>query len=192
MTASGLDPIAQDRRWGRVAGAAPPLSWRAPLVFVGVVGAVLASVVLWLVRTPGPLDESTFADQRNGLLAHGPHVPASVAGVPFGHHPVVLLFVRSQPSAGDIKAWSGSLPAQDLVRVIVQAPGRAVLAAGVPVVHDPGQTLARAVGLPRPNDHGPGVGYAVVDSHRVVQYATLDPSWAGNDFEIATIAGAVS
>jgi hypothetical protein len=189
---AGLDPAANDQAWGRVSGAAPPLPWKAPLVFVGLVGALLTLVVLSLVRTPGPMDERTFADQRNGLLAGGPQISASVAGVRFGRHPVVLLFVRSQPAARDVRAWSASLPAQDLVRIVVQAPGRDGEQAGVPVVHDPELVLARTVDLPRANDHGPGVGYAVIDSNRVVQYATLDPSWAGNGFEVATIAGAIS
>lgn len=60
------------------------------------------------------------------------------------------------------------------------------------VVRDLDRTLAQAVGLPRARDGGPGVGYAVIDSGRTVRYATLDPSWRGNGFEIATIAGAIT
>lgn len=60
------------------------------------------------------------------------------------------------------------------------------------VVPDPEGRLAAAVGLPRPVDGGPGVGYAVVDADGVVRYSTLDPAWADNAFEVATILGATS
>jgi hypothetical protein len=61
----------------------------------------------------------------------------------------------------------------------------------VEAVSDDEQRLAAAVNRPRPNAGGPGIGYAVVDSDRVVRYSTLDPEWAVNAFEVATIAGSV-
>lgn len=51
---------------------------------------------------------------------------------------------------------------------------------------------AAAVDLPEPEDGGPGVGYAVIDSARVVRYATLDPRWHENAFELDTIVGAIT
>lgn len=190
---SKTDTAAEDYIWGREAGATPPLPWQAPLAFVGFFGALLVVVVLALVRTPGPRDEHTFADQRNGLLAHGPRVPAVVNGVRFGHRPVVLLFVRTLPDAPDVTAWRHALPEQSRVLVVVQGPLPAIARQpGFVVVNDPGRVLAATVDLPVPNDQGPGVGYAVVDSQRIVQYATLDPSWRGNGFEVATIFGAIS
>lgn len=183
-----------DARWGRVPGAEPPLKPRMPLLFALISGLVLAAVVLFLVRTPGGMDEHSFADQRNGLLARGPRVPAEVSGVQFGGRVVVLLFLRSVPHEQDVRRWSAGLGNTVTVRVIVQgsAPANGPGFADLPLVFDPAQALARVVLLPRPNDGGPGVGYAVVDSHRLVRYSTLDPSWAGNGFEVATIAGAVS
>lgn len=156
-----------------------------------VMTALLAAVVLTVVHLPGPLDERTLADQRNGLLRRGPFLPESVAGVNLGGHPVVLLFLRTAPDAGDVRAFAAALPARARLRLVVQSPsGGDPGRQPVPVVRDPGQVLARAVDLPRPNDGGPGVGYAIIDSTRTVQYSTLDPSWPTNGFEAATIIGA--
>ena len=153
--------------------------------------ALLAVVVLMVVHLPGPLDERTLVDQRNGLLRDGPVLPESVAGVALGGHPVVLLFLRTAPDAGDVQAFAAALPARARLRLVVQSPSGGDLGRQpVPVVRDPGQVLARAVDLPRPNDGGPGVGYAIIDSTRTVQYSTLDPSWPTNGFEAATIIGA--
>ena len=48
-----------------------------------------------------------------------------------------------------------------------------------------------SVDLPTPVDQGRGIGYAVVDSDRQVQYSTLDPVYLTNAFEVATIVGSV-
>ena len=153
--------------------------------------ALLAAVVLTVVHLPGPLDERTLADQRNGLLRDGPVLPESVAGVGFGGHPVVLLFVRAVPSASEVRLFATALPARARLRLVVPSEaGGDPAGQPAPVVRDPGAVLARAVELPRPNDGGPGVGYAVIDSTRTVRYSTLDPSWPSNGFEAATIIGA--
>lgn len=185
-----LVPSGQDELWGRMPGARPPLRARTPLLFAAVSGVLLTAVVLLLVRTPGPLDESTFADQRNGLLARGAVVDRTVDGVNFGDTVVVLLFVRKAPSQSDLRAWAKDLPGYVTVRVVVQRPDPTTRPGGNVVFDRLGQ-LAAAVGLPNPNDGGPGVGYAVVDANGTVRYATLDPSWRGNGFEVATIVGAL-
>jgi len=169
----------------------PPLTARTVMLSAALMTALLATVVLTVVHPPGPLDERTLADQRNGLLRHGPVLPKSVAGVNFGGDPVVLLFLRTAPAAGDVQVFAAALPARARLRLVVQSasggdPGRLP----TPVVRDPRQVLARVVELPRPNDGGPGVGYAVVDRTRTVRYSTLDPSWPSNGFEAATIIGA--
>lgn len=156
--------------------------------------------VLALVPRPGRQDESSYADQRNGLLAHGPTLSASLAGVAFDGHVTVLLFVRGLPSGAKVARWRAALPGGVRAWVVVQGmAGHQAIAGqlpptvgGLPVVRDSPQVLSRAVGLPQPNDGGPGVGYAVVDRHRQVRYSTLDPSWPSNGFEAGTISGALS
>lgn len=184
-------PSVQDKLWGRVPGARPPMRVRTPLLFAAVSGAALTAVVLLLVRTPGPLDEGSFADQRNGLLDQRAIVDRNVDGVNFGGHVVVLLFVRRAPSLSDVQVWAKGLSERVTVRVVVQDPSSEMRTDGTLTV-DRRRQLAQAVRLPRPNDGGPGVGYAVVDADRIVRYATLDPSWRGNGFEVATIASAVT
>jgi hypothetical protein len=46
--------------------------------------------------------------------------------------------------------------------------------------------------MPTPVDGGPPVGYAVVDPSRQVRYATLDPQYLINAFEVDVITGAVA
>lgn len=172
----------------------PPMTARAVLLSAALLTALLVTVVLTVVHLPGPLDEATLANQRNGLLRGGPVLPAQVAGVRFGASPVVLLFVRRPPDRADVETYAAALPAAVRLDVVVQEPDSGATAApeGLPgtVVPDPAGALARAVQLPEPNDGGPGVGYAVVDADRVVQYSTLDPSWPTNGFEAATIVKA--
>lgn len=182
-------PTDADELWGRVAGLRPPIRPWVPLLFVAVSGVLLTLVVLQLVRLPGARDERTLADQRNGLLVQGPDLPVTVLGISFGNRPVVLLFVRQRPRASDVLRWSSDLPSRAEVRVVVQSPGPDL---GGDLVRDPTRVLAAAVRLPRARDGGPGIGYAVVDVRRTVRYATLDPSWPGNGFEVATIAGAIT
>ena len=175
-----MDRNPSDSRGVPTAGR-PPLSARAVLLAAALLTAALAAVVLTVVHLPGPLDEQTLADQRNGLLRGGPTLPTQVEGVTLGGDPVVLLFVRTAPRPGDVRAFAAALPARARLRVVVQAPPPAETPAlPAPVTVDPAGVLARAVDLPRPRDGGPGVGYAVVDPDRVVQYATLDPSWPTN------------
>lgn len=185
MTENGLQSPPADTE------TRPPLTPRTVLVSAVLMTALLAAVVLTVVHRPGPLDERTLADQRYGLLRNGPVLPSSVLGVDFGGHPVVLLFLRAATDPSDVGRFAAALPSRVRLRIVVQSaaagePG----SLSAPVVRDPAMVLARAVDLPHPNNGGPGVGYAVVDSTRTVQYSTLDPSWPTNGFEAATITGA--
>lgn len=163
-------------------------SW-GPLAWFAALAAVLSFVVVALVRPPGALDDPDRAYQRDGLLLNGPVLPAEVAGVEFGSRPVVLLFVREPPEPSALAAWATRVPEGVDTRVVLARPAAAELP--LPAVVDPRSRLAEAVTMPRPVDRGRPVGYAVVDSQRVVRYATLDPDYLMNAFEIATIAGAV-
>jgi hypothetical protein len=76
------------------------------------------------------------------------------------------------------------------VFVVVPQPTTAELP--LATVIDPLNTLAAVVDMPQPVDGGRPVDYAVVDSERVVRYATLDPKYLANAFEVETILGAVT
>ena len=172
------DPADAD--WGRLPGAAPPLTWWVPAGVFVVAAAVLALVVALVVRGPGPRDDPDPAFQRDGLLLDGPVLPEQVAGVRFGGRPVVLLFERQPPGGPDFAQWRAEV-GDEGVDLVVAVAGSDRL----------GQ-LATAVGMPTPVDGGPPVGYAVVDPARQVRYATLDPAYLDNAFELDVITGAVA
>ena len=192
MFVSAVRTVTQSaaEKGGRTAGLRPPLPGWAPLGWFAVLAAVLTYVVVALVRPPGPLDDPDPAYQRDGLLLSGPVVPEQVAGVEFGGRPVVLLFVREPPQAAELAQWRAAVPEPAVVRVVLPAPTAEELPA--PTVVDPLSRLASMVQMPEPVDGGRPVGYAVVDSDRVVRYATLDPSYLTNSFEVRTIVKAVA
>ena len=176
--------------WGQTSGLRPPLPGWAPLTWFAVLATVLTFVVVALVKPPGPLDDPDAAYQRDGLLLDGPVVPERSGGVSFGGRPVVLLFVREPPRAGELRTWAAAVPGAAEVRLVLPAPSARQFP--VPTVIDPLNRLAEVVQMPKPVDGGRPVGYAVVDADRVVRYATLDPDYLRNAFEIRTIAGAVA
>lgn len=176
--------------WGRTAGRPPPLPEWTPLVWFVALAGVLTFVVVALVRPPGPLDDPDPARQRDGLLLSGPVVPERVLSVDFGGEPVVLLFLRRLPEAGELADWIAAVPERADLRVVLPVPTDDDVA--VAPVLDPLNRLAGVVEMPVPVDGGRPVGYAVVDSDRVVRYATLDPNYLANAFEIRTIVGAVA
>ncbi len=169
---------AQDAAWGRLPGAEPPLRWWVP-VAVALVGAVvLALVVVLVVRPPGPRDDPAAADQRDGLLLEGPRLPPAADGVEFGGRPVVVLFERNEPSGPAFEQWRRTVSDEEVELVVRVSPQ--------------GGELAGLIGMPTPVDGGPPVGYAVVDPARQVRYATLDPKYLLNAFEVDVITGAVA
>lgn len=168
----------QDTAWGRLPGAAPPLQTWIPATVAAVVALVLTLVILLVVRPPGPLDDPDRADQRDGLLLNGPTLPPEAAGVRFGGRPVVVLFDRDEPAGPAFEAWQAAV-ADDGVELVIRV-GRA------------GDELARLVGMATPVDGLRPVGYAVIDASRTVRYATLDPVYDKNAFEVDVITGAVA
>ncbi len=182
-TATGRSELAsccddpQDASWGRLPGAQPPLRWWIPAAVASLAALVLTAVVVLVVRPPGPLDDPTAADQRDGLLLDGARLPESAAGVLFGGRPVVVLFERIQPQGRAFEGWRRTV-SDDGVELVVR-------------VGMEGDRLAELVGMPTPVDGGRPVGYAVVDPRRQVRYATLDPQYLINAFEVDVITGAV-
>lgn len=190
MTAEAPERATFDGAWGRAPGRRPPLPGWAPLAWFAALAAVLTFVVVALVRPPGPLDDPDPAYQRDGLLLSGPIVDDEVLGIDFGGRPVVLIFVRTPPGPEELGTWATSIPDVADAYVVLPQPTTAELP--LPTVVDPRGEFADAVDMPQPVDGGRPVGYAVVDSERVVRYATLDPEYLTNAFEIETILGAVA
>lgn len=94
----------------QVAAGPPPLRARSLLVGAAIALTVLVISVLMLVPRPGPQDESSFANQRKGLLANGPRMPAALAGIGFDGHLTVLLFVRRLSSSVRVARWHAREP----------------------------------------------------------------------------------
>ena len=168
----------QDADWGRLPGAEPPLRWWIPAAVAALAAVVLTLVVVLVVRPPGPLDDPTAGDQRDGLLLEGPVLPALVNGVELGGRPVVVLFDREQPGGPAFEQWRKAV-ADDGVDLVVK-------------VGADGDELADRIGMPTPVDGGRPIGYAVVDPAGTVRYATLDPQYPQNAFEVDVITGAVA
>lgn len=168
-----------DAEWGRAAGRRPPLRWWAPLVAVGCFAVILTLMVVFVVRGPGPEDDPDPAAQRDGLLLDGAVIPLAVDGIEFGGRTVVVLFDREVPSGAVFERWSREV-SDDGVDLDVVVAGSADAAA-----------IASTLRLPTPVDGDFPVGYAVVDSDRVLRYSTLDPEYLDNAFEVDVITGAV-
>lgn len=113
------------------------------------------------------------------MLLSGPRLAPQVAGVSFGGRTVVVLFERNAPTGAAFDRWREAV-SDDGVELIVTVAGDG--RAG---------PLAAAAGVPTPVDGGPPIGYAVVDADRLVRYATLDPTYLINAFEVDVITGAV-
>ena len=161
----------------------------APLAWFAATALALTLLVVVLVKPPGPLDDPRIAYQRDGLLRNGPRLPEQLSGVRFGGEPTALLFLRGAAPRERLQQWADSLPDGTQVSVVASGPSPTT---SMPVIVDPQGRLATAVAMPTPVDGGPPVGYAVVDPDRRVRYATLDPRWYDNAFEVATIAGALT
>lgn len=190
-------PTEEDLKWGRIAGARPPLPATAPLLFWLAGAIVLAIVVLGVIRPPGPLDDPDEGDQRPGFLFDADEARSvselELPGDPVGRLPVVLIFDRRVLPPRRLRAFTRDVP--DDVAVVLAVPdpvGRQPrLPSGVRLVAGAGGRIANAVGLPEPSDGGAPVGYAVLDRRGRVRYATLDPEYEEHGFEVEIIAGAL-
>lgn len=192
---SGSPPEPHAVDWGRRRGAEPPLAPRAPLLWWLAMALVLTAVIVVLVGGPGPLDDPQQGRQRPGLLTDAGDAPVvRNLGLPrgsLGQRPVFLAFDRRIPSAAALERILDQVP-DDFATVLV-VPAAADLAESdlpLPVVTDARGRLAHAVGLARPKDGGPPVGYVVIDAAVRVRYATLDPDWTDHGDEIAIVTQA--
>ncbi|MDP8931134.1 MAG: hypothetical protein M3O70_21815 [Actinomycetota bacterium] len=164
----------------------PPVPPAAPLLFWAATGAVLTIVILVGTPQPAPLDDPDPARQRTGVP-----IPAEAAAVvadlglpgdPMGTRPVVVVFDRALPDAARLRAWTRAVPSG--IGVVLVVPRGGTAAGPVPVVADPREKVADSLGMPRPVDAGPPVGYAIVDRQARVRYRTLDPQYLAHSFEL--------
>lgn len=189
-------PRPSDARWGRIPGAAPPLRASAPLVWWALTAVVLVVVSVTVVRGPGPLDDPAQGDQRPGFLVD-PDEAREVGGLdlpgsPVGRRPVVLIFDRGPPRREALTDFVDGVPRSAAVVLSTAGAGAAqALPERVRQAGDLRGRLADAIGMPRPKDAGPPIGYAVIDAEARVRYATLDPRYVEHGFEIEILAGAL-
>ena len=159
------------------------------LWFAALGSGILVAVVLLLIHLPGPMDERTLADQRNGLVASGPVVPADVAGSTSAGRRWCCCSSGRFPRPATCSGGGRGCRADLTVRVVAQARRSMPATVGgcrwsrTRSLRWPGRWRARL------RDGGPGVGYAVVDAGRVTRYATLDPSWARNASRLRPSSG---
>ncbi len=182
-----------DREWGRAAGARPPLSPKAVLLWWLATASVLVAVIVAVVGGPGPLDDPNPGDQRAGFLFDPGEAPVvqglQLPGRPLGERPVFLLFDRRGYDADRVALVLAEVPKRFAFFVVVpQAPGAGPQSGRVRVISDPRQRLAEAVELSEPVAGGFPIGYALIDGERRVRYATLDPTYAEHAFEVGIVA----
>ncbi|MGI8623905.1 MAG: hypothetical protein ACR2NB_10590 [Solirubrobacteraceae bacterium] len=174
-------------------GAEPPLRGRSVLWFWLVGWVLLAFVVLVVIGGPGPLDDPALGSQRPGILVDANEAQSvaarALAPVPVGRGNVLLLFERDVPSADVLDALRRAVGSGFTLAVAVPGgrrrppPVPGVLAVDAPVA------AAVAVGMHRPRDGGPPIGYALLDREGRVRYATLAPNYVGELAELETVAG---
>lgn len=173
-----------------------PFAWWAPLAWWAVGAALLAVIVLSLVRHPGPLDDPDPADQRPGFLTAAAEARElsglALPGDPVGRRAVLVAFDRSPPPARRYASALAGVPdAIAVVLVIPREPATRTRPGRGRLLVDPEGRVAEAMGIHRPSDGGPPMGYAVLDADGRVRYATLDPSYLDHGDESALIAEAV-
>lgn len=140
----------------------------------------------------GPLDDTDLALQRPGILdADRAPSPAPRLGGEISEPGVraVVFFVRPMQLGRLRRAL-----AED--RTLARAARLAVVVSGETSLRPPPKALlvvdrlrafASGFGMRAPRDHGPPVGYAIVDRSGLVRYRTLDPGVAQRLGEVKTM-----
>ncbi len=167
---------------------------RRQLIAVWVGVALVTGALLFVAQaSEGPLDDRDPAEQRPGYLDAG-QLPQRAPPLPrelgrFRRRTVVF-FERPDGLADLCESLRDDDLEQDAA-IAVLVSGRAAPCRGVPTAVDRAVAYAAAIGMRRPRDGGPPVGYAVVDAHGQVRYRTLDPGVADRLDEVTTIVKAV-
>ncbi len=159
----------------------------AAAVFVGAL--VIAQI------GKNPLNDPDLAYQRPGFLdAHGTPFPAPAVTerIPAVDARTVVFFTRAERAAMLRAALATHPSLADRAQLVIVAAGVVpdAAAGGIPTITDPDGRLAAAYQMPVPADHGPPVGYAIVDRSGQVRYRTLDPNMADLLNEVETMVRA--
>lgn len=151
---------------------------------VAIVMGVLLGFAEWRRNA---LNDPDQAWQRTGILLSSQIYEAPTEVKPRPGHRAVIFFARTLTDRylfHDLADQSDLMEAADLI-VVTPDGSRPIIENGIRrFVIDPDGSLARAVGLRRPMDDGPPVGYVLVDSHDSIRYRTLDPGFGQRAWEM--------
>jgi hypothetical protein len=160
------------------------------LVLAGSMGGLLALAQL----AEGPLDDPDLAEQRPGYLDAGDlpvRAPPLPGDLPSPKRRTVVFVERPERVAELCRALRRDDLGQHAALVVIVSDRDGDECGSVPVVVDQSGSYVDAIGFRHPEDHGPPVGYAVIDSHGQVRYRTLDPEVDDGLEEVETIIRAV-
>jgi hypothetical protein len=162
------------------AGCDTRLPSRRALVVIWLVAAVGFGALLAVANaSEGPLDDPDPAHQRPGFLDEGglPIVaPTVLPGLPSPGRVAVIFFERSSRAPSLCGALSRSSLVGKVDVVVVVVTDADLGCRQVRVVDDPHGAISLAYNMRVPRDHGPPVGYAVIDGNGQIRYRTLDPT----------------
>jgi hypothetical protein len=135
-----------------------------------------------------PLHDPDQTWQRTGML-----LPAQTFLAPIAEpelrlrHRVIIFFSRNLTGRNlfsDLADQSDLVRAADLM-VVTPDGSKPVITNGIwRFATDTDGSLARSVGLHRPIDGGPPVGYVLIDSEGYIRFRTLDPGFEHRAWEI--------
>ncbi len=159
--------------------------------------AIFMGVLLWLAESRrNSLDDADQAWQRSGILLSTYTIRAPRAGIePRVGHRMIIFFARNLTDRylfPDLADQSDLAGAADLI-VVTPDGSRPVIENGVRrFATDIDGSLARSVGLHRPIDGGPPVGYVLIDSQGYIRFRTLDPGFGQRAWEIKLLLQGLS
>jgi hypothetical protein len=156
--------------------------------------AIFMGVLLGLAESSrNALDDSDQARQRTGILLPAQTYQFPTVGVePRPGHRMIIFFARNLTDRyllSDLADQSDLVRTADLI-VVTPDGSKPVIENGIQrFATDTDGSLARLVGLHRPIDGGPPVGYVLIDSQGFIRFRTLDPGFGQRAWEIKLLLG---